>query len=163
MTLQLELLLNAGKLWVNSYEINDVVFNFKNPQKIYYRVLELTHDIVGGFNAFTVFYNRQIPYTGSFVPSNSPTFLPVGSLYDLRSITNQEATLFQQRPLFTCTQATGLKPTAEKTEIPLFMMRSYPEIATLVYFSLQWATGSNDIHSTHDGQSIQLKLQLYTG
>lgn len=164
MTLQLELLMNAGKLWVNSYEINDVVFNFKNPQKIYYRVVDMTHNIVGGFVSFTLSYNRQIPYTGSFAPSNSPTFLPLGSLYDLRSISsNQEATLFTQRHLVTCMHSTGFKPTADKTEIPLFMMRSYPEIATHVYFSLQWAAGSDDIHSSHDGQAIQLKLQLYTG
>ena len=163
MTLQLELLLNAGKLWVNSYEINDVVFNLKNPQKIYYRVLELTHNITGSYIWFTVFYNRQIPYTGSFVPSNSPTFLPVGSLYDLRSITNQEATLFQQRPLIKCIYNAGFVPTDEKIELPLFMMRSYPEIATLVHFSMEWARGGADIHSSHDGQAIQLKLQLYTG
>jgi hypothetical protein len=162
MTLQLELLMKAGKLWVNSYEINDVVFNLKNPQKIYYRVLEMTHDITGSYIYFTVYYNRQIPYTGSFVPSNSPTFLLVGSLYDLRSITNQEATLFQQRPLIKCIYNAGFVPTDEKIELPLFMMRSYPEIATLVHFSMEWARGGSDIHSSHEGQSIQLKLQLYT-
>ena len=164
MTLELELKMNAGKLWINKYDINDIVFNYKNPQKIYYRVIEMNpHSITGGYQSLTIFYSRQISYTGSVVPTNSPNWLPVGSLYDLSSISsNQQATLFQQYPMVKYVQATGFVQTAEKTELPLFMMRSMTEVQTLVYFSLKWFTGSTDIHSGHDGEAIQLKLQLYT-
>jgi hypothetical protein len=155
MTLQLTLVIVAGRLQLSKYDISDVVSNPKNPKKMYYRVNGLIGDLSGGYESFQILYHRKITF--------ETQFLARGSLYDIQNISsNHLSTLFQQHHLVTITKAMEFIPTAEKTELPLFMMRSTKEMPMTVEFCILFKNGSRDILTAHNGETLQLSLELYT-
>jgi hypothetical protein len=172
MTFEISLQVQQSRLMCIKSKLHDVLVNPKNPKKVYYRVVHLENTGVEG--TYEILYRRKIIYTAALQP---PGFghvfcgqrVPVYSR-DGTMDHPAQATLFRARHMVSVRPDTMVPtkfiPTAEKKELPTFMLRDLTQNNLVEFFLHQkisdTALTTTSIYAGCENNYILLTLELYT-
>ena len=151
-----------GRFEATEYDLQDVSANPLIPKKLYFNVINSSTDFSSGFKFMQLNFHRKISYATVGINDTEKDVIG-GKLYDLKKIsTNQIGTIFQTRHLTTIYEGETRDMSDQEAELPLFMLQNtLTEFNQVVEFTPFFKTGDNYMHSGHDGQYIQLTLELY--